>query len=100
VAGSDCLIVRYFEDQGEDRLLIVNFRLDLNLTPAPEPLLALPPGRTWEFSWSSNRLEYGGLGGVSPLTDNGWLIPGESASVLIASHTEMNVGEEHNSEPI
>ena len=90
--SADSLIVRYFEEQGCDRLLVVNFGLDLKLTPSPEPLLALPPGRTWEMQWSSNRLEYGGFGPVSPLTEHGWLIPGESAVVLIATPCETSSG--------
>lgn len=88
--SADTLIVRYFEEQGCDRLLVVNFGLDLKLTPSPEPLLGLPPERTWQMLWSSNRVEYGGCGAVSPLTDQGWLIPGESAAVLIARPCESS----------
>lgn len=78
----DCLLIRYFGDDGDDRLLIVNFGCDLLATPAPQPLLAPPAGGVWEALWSSNRIEYGG-GGTPPLQmETGWRIPGECAILL------------------
>jgi maltooligosyltrehalose trehalohydrolase len=91
--GPDALVVRYFEEEAGDRLLIVNFGIDLNLIPAAEPLLALPRDREWQLSWNSNRPEYGGPGPVSPITDGGWMIPGESASVLTSVPRAISVGE-------
>lgn len=84
----DCLLIRYFGDGGDDRLLIVNFGRDLEASPAPQPLLAPPEGRAWETIWSSNRIEYGG-GGTPPLeTEAGWRIPGECAVMLQAAKKE------------
>jgi maltooligosyltrehalose trehalohydrolase len=78
----DCLLLRYFGDDGDDRLVFVNFGNDLTLSPAPQPLLAPPAHLGWELLWSSSRIEYGG-GGTPPLeTEAGWFIPGECAVVL------------------
>ncbi len=96
--GPDGLVIRFFEDQGCDRLLVVNFGLDLHQTPCPEPLLALPRERNWQLLWSSNRFEYGGFGPLSPVTEEGWLIPGESASVLIAAPRDKSGGAAQISE--
>jgi maltooligosyltrehalose trehalohydrolase len=96
--GPDGLVVRYFEDQGCDRLLVVNFGIDLHQTPCPEPLLALPRERSWQLLWSSNRFEYGGFGPLNPVTDEGWLVPGESAAVLIAAPREKSAEAPQTSE--
>lgn len=81
--GSDCLIVRYFGDtENDDRLLVVNLGNDLRCSPAPQALLAPPAERMWEILWSTNRVEYGGVGTPPIETENGWQIAGESAVVL------------------
>jgi maltooligosyltrehalose trehalohydrolase len=81
--GPDCLIVRYFGDiSDDDRLLIVNLGNDLRYSPAPQPLLAPPADRVWEILWSTNRVEYGGVGTPPLETDIGWQIAGEAAVVL------------------
>jgi maltooligosyltrehalose trehalohydrolase len=41
VLGPEAFVLRFFGDNGHDRLLLVNLGLDLHLNPAPEPLLAL-----------------------------------------------------------
>ena len=83
--GNDCLIVRYFgETEDHDRLLIVNLGNDLRCSPAPQALLAPPTERMWETLWSSNRVEYGGVGTPPIETEIGWQIAGESAVVLRA----------------
>ena len=43
---------------------------DLDRDPAPEPLLAPPPGHRWEVRWSSEDPQYGGTG-TQPLTAAG-----------------------------
>lgn len=81
--GPDCLIVRYMgEAEDDDRLLIVNLGNDLRYSPAPQALLAPPAERVWEILWSTNRVEYGGVGTPPIETETGWQIPGESAVVL------------------
>jgi maltooligosyltrehalose trehalohydrolase len=94
----DCLLVRYFGDEGDDRLLLVNFGSDLIAAPAPQPLLAPPEDCVWETMWSSNQIEYGG-GGTPPLEmETGWRIPGECAVLLRAASTDPRSLESENKE--
>jgi maltooligosyltrehalose trehalohydrolase len=44
--------------------------------------LAPPAGRAWEVLWSTDRVEYGGVGTPPLETETGWQIAGESAVVL------------------
>jgi len=43
--NEDCLVVRYFTEDGDDRLLVVNFGSDFTWAPVAQPLLA-PPAKT------------------------------------------------------
>ena len=88
VLGSDALVVRFFAEDGHDRLLVVNFGRDLHLDPAPEPLLAPPKHTRWETLWSSEDPYYGGLGTCPLEEDHSWRIPGESAVVLAPKPVE------------
>jgi maltooligosyltrehalose trehalohydrolase len=82
VLSDSALVLRFFVDGGQDRLLLLNLGRSLHLDPAPEPLLAPPEGKTWQTIWASESVEYGG-GGTPPLdTEENWRIPGESAVVL------------------
>jgi maltooligosyltrehalose trehalohydrolase len=79
------LVLRFFTDDGTDRLLLLNLGCDLTLGVAPEPLLAPPPGRPWKVQWSSESPAYGGEG-TPPVEEEGrWFIRGESAVVLRAT---------------
>jgi maltooligosyltrehalose trehalohydrolase len=81
--GNECLIVRYFgAAEADDRLLVVNLGNDLRYSPAPQAFLAPPAGHMWEILWSTNRVEYGGVGTPPLETETGWQIAGESAVVL------------------
>ena len=84
VLSNDALVLRYFGEGGEsDRLLVVNFGVDLALSPAAEPLLAPPLGRQWGVLLSTEDPRYGGDGTPrveSPET--GWKIPGQAAFAL------------------
>ena len=82
VLGPDAFVLRFFGAEGDDRLLLVNFGVDLQLDPAPEPLLAPPTGRRWRLIWSSEDPAYGGGGTPPPETDEGWTILGQTAVVL------------------
>jgi len=62
VLGPESFLIRFFGEDGDDRLLIVNLERDLELKPAPEPLLAPPEGSGWEMVWSSDDPAYGGTG--------------------------------------
>jgi maltooligosyltrehalose trehalohydrolase len=80
--GPDALIVRYFGDESGDRLLLVNFGRDLSIAPAPQPLIAAPPGQVWQLLFSSEAARYGGRGTPPLEREEGWHVPGEAAMVL------------------
>jgi len=82
VLGLHAFVIRYFEETGYDRLVVVNLGADLHFVPAPEPLLAPRQDGYWSLLWSSDHPQYGGPGIVDPLTDAGWHIPAESATVF------------------
>ena len=83
VISGEAFLLRYFGEQGDDRLLLVNLGRDLNWSPITEPLLVPPTGRQWEPLWSSEAPRYGGLG--TPLLDfERWFVVGHSALVLAA----------------
>lgn len=83
VLGAQAFCLRFFGNDGDDRLLIVNLGRDLHLNPAPEPLLAPPDAQNWSVAWSSEDLKYGGNGTPALETDDNWRIPGEAAVVLV-----------------
>jgi maltooligosyltrehalose trehalohydrolase len=84
VLGSEAFVLRFFGENADDRLLMVNLGLDLHLDPAPEPLLAPLEGRHWKIMWSSESPRYGGHG-TPPLNESGcWTLPGHCALVLEA----------------
>lgn len=82
VLSHDGFVLRFFGEEGDDRLLLVNFGVDLHLDPAPEPLLAPPESADWVRMWSSEDPKYCGYG--TPLLDTraNWRIPGHAAVVL------------------
>jgi maltooligosyltrehalose trehalohydrolase len=83
VLGPECLVLRFWGPQHDDRLLLVNLGRDLHLRPAPEPLLAPPPDRRWALLWSSESVRYGGIS--TPPVDaegDGWRIPAYAAVLL------------------
>jgi maltooligosyltrehalose trehalohydrolase len=83
VLGPEAFVLRYFGEDGDDRLLLVNFGVDLHLTVAPEPLLAPPLGMRWALQWSSEYTRYGGSGTPHPDTEReGWLVPGRCAVLM------------------
>jgi maltooligosyltrehalose trehalohydrolase len=82
VLGPEAFLLRYFGENGDDRLLVVNLGVDLHLNPAPEPLLAPPEGKRWVKVWSSEEPAYGGCGYPALETDENWTIPGHSAGLL------------------
>lgn len=83
VLSDRCFLLRYFSPEHDrDRLLLVNLGTDLQLNPAPEPLLAPPPGTEWAKLLSTDDPEFGGCGTPPLDTEQNWLIPGEAAVVL------------------
>jgi maltooligosyltrehalose trehalohydrolase len=82
VLGPQTFVLRFFSEDDNDRLLLVNLGRDLHLEPAPEPLLAPPEDRVWDVLWSSEDVRYGGCGTAPLDTDENWRIPAEAAVVL------------------
>ena len=92
VLGPEAFVLRYFGAEDDDRLLVVNFGADLNLNPAPEPLLAPPAGKVWRTLLSSDDYRYGGTGTPPLESKNNWCIPGETA-VALAPADPAEVGD-------
>ena len=86
VLGPEALVVRFFGEAGDDRLLVLNWGQDLQYSPAPEPLLAAPSGRLWRLLWSSDHPDYGGAGILNPCSGGEWHLPAGSATVFAPSH--------------
>jgi len=84
VLSSRAFVLRFFGQEGDDRLLVINLGADYEYDPAPEPLLAPPVGRYWELTWSSDAPRYGGPGIINPCGEEGWRLPGASAVFLSA----------------
>jgi maltooligosyltrehalose trehalohydrolase len=85
VLGDQMFALRFFAaEHAEDRLLLVNFGTDAELSPVPEPLLAPPPGKQWRSLWSSEDPRYEGGGALPAESADGWSIPGRAAFVFVA----------------
>ena len=84
VLGTHAFVLRYFGDHGDDRLLLVNFGVEVELTPLPEPLLAPPLGRAWKRLWSSEDIAYGGDGTHPVDAVAKWHLPAHAALVFTA----------------
>ncbi len=82
--ADDAFVLRFFGEDGNDRLLLVNLGVDCSLSPAPEPLLASPAGLTWRLLWSSEDPRYGGHGAAPTEDENRWFIPGKATFLLTA----------------
>jgi maltooligosyltrehalose trehalohydrolase len=84
VLGPGAFCLRFFGREHEnDHLVIVNFARDVQLDPAPEPLLAPPIGKRWHMIFTSEDPKYGGSGTAPVDTEQeGWFIPGRTTVVL------------------
>ena len=82
VLGPASFVLRYFADDDDDRLLVVNLGRRQFLTPAAEPLLAPPLGFEWKTLWTSESPRYGGPGAVPVVTQEQWILPAEAAVAL------------------
>jgi maltooligosyltrehalose trehalohydrolase len=83
VLAPAAFVLRFFGDDSDDRLLLVNLGRDLLLATAPEPLLAPPAeGMGWEVRWTSEDVRYGGDSAAASEGEDGWRLPGEAAVVL------------------
>src|SRR4029079_2487237 len=86
VLGPASFVLRYFSEESDDRLLLVNFGKSQVLHPASEPLLAPPSDCTWEMLWTSESLRYGGTDSVAVTTQEQWILPAESTVALRPMH--------------
>jgi maltooligosyltrehalose trehalohydrolase len=84
VVARDAFVLRFFGDDNNDRLLVVNLGQDLADISMPEPLLAPYRGTSWKLVWSSDDPRYDGPGIINPCRESGWRLPGGCA-VLLAS---------------
>ncbi|HJQ20162.1 MAG TPA: DUF3459 domain-containing protein, partial [Gemmatimonadaceae bacterium] len=84
VLSDSAFVLRFFAEDGNDRLLVVNLGADLRLDVAPEPLLAAPDKSAgWTRLWYSDDACYGGRGAAPLESEDGeWCIPAESATLL------------------
>jgi maltooligosyltrehalose trehalohydrolase len=90
--GVEALLLRFFGEEDDDRLLIVNLGIDLALPSIPDPLSAPPAGKEWRLLWSSEAPAYGGHGTPAPLSAFGWFVPGHAAIVLTPDDKEPDEG--------
>jgi maltooligosyltrehalose trehalohydrolase len=93
VLSGKAFLLRYFDPECGDRLLIFNLGADLHLDPAPEPLLAPPANQIWAVLWSSEDPKYGGTGTFPPDSEDNWRIAGYSAIVLVPESDGASAGE-------
>jgi maltooligosyltrehalose trehalohydrolase len=83
VLSTCAFVLRYFGPGGDDRLLVVNLGSDVQLDPAPEPLLAPPADSAWRLVFSTEAPEYGGSGAAAYEEDDlNWMIPGHAAALF------------------
>jgi maltooligosyltrehalose trehalohydrolase len=93
VISPETFVLRYFGEEENDRLMVVNWGSDLYLDPAPEPLLAAPEGKLWQVYWSSESPTYGGSG-IAPLeTEDNWRIQGQTTVILAPRNLDENINE-------
>jgi maltooligosyltrehalose trehalohydrolase len=81
VLAGEALLLRYFGEAGDDRLILVNLGRDLEWRPIAQPLAAPPAATQWRLLWSSEDPRYGGLG-TRALDMQNWYLPGHAAFVL------------------
>ena len=84
VLSEQAFLLRFISSAG-DRLIVVNLGSELELAPAPEPLLAPPSGASWQLVLSSEDVKYGGSGYAAPHHDGMWRLSPRAASVLAAT---------------
>jgi maltooligosyltrehalose trehalohydrolase len=82
VLGPEAFVLRFFGEDGDDRLLVVNLGGDLPLPILPEPLLAPPENARWQIAWSTEDPRYGGCGAAPFDPDGPWRLPAQAALVL------------------
>ena len=82
VLGAEAFVLRFFGEDGDDRLLVVNLGGDLPLPVMPEPLLAPPEDARWTLAWATDDPRYGGCGAAPFDPDGPWRLPAQCALVF------------------
>lgn len=88
VLTAGAFVLRFFGQDGDDRLIVVNLGPDTTLARVPEPLLAPPGNRRWHLLFSSEDPRYGGAGTPALEREGAWHLLGEAAVVLRAVPVE------------
>ncbi|MGE5499397.1 MAG: DUF3459 domain-containing protein, partial [Syntrophothermus sp.] len=83
VLSREAFVLRFFAEDGLDRLLIVNLGKDLHLDSTPEPLMAPPAGMSWKAVWASENPRYGGCGSPANNMNGKLYLQGESTVLYI-----------------
>jgi maltooligosyltrehalose trehalohydrolase len=82
-ALDDAVFVLRYTGDGE-RLIVVNLHAEAQLELMNDPLLAPPRDCGWLVAWSSDAVEYGGVGAVDFTVEAPWRIPPRSLTLLKA----------------
>jgi maltooligosyltrehalose trehalohydrolase len=80
VIGPEALLLRWIDQAGDDRLMLMNLGRDMEWQPASQPLLS-PPPKGWRILWSSEDPKYGGTG-TALLDIKRLSVPGHATVVL------------------
>ena len=83
VIGPEAFLLRWFDEQNDDRLAAFNLGRDIDFNGIAEPLIATPPERRWDVLWSSEEPDYGGTG-TPAFSDKNWHLPGHTAIIFRA----------------
>jgi maltooligosyltrehalose trehalohydrolase len=88
VLGAEAFALRFFGEDDDDRLVLVNLGTTLPLLPMPEPLLAPPMGQRWKLLWNSEDPRYHGNGMAEPDGEHSWRLPAQALAVLVPHPVE------------
>jgi maltooligosyltrehalose trehalohydrolase len=94
VLPGEGMLLRFFGGPAGDRLLLLNLGSDLDLSPAPEPLLAPPLDQHWALRWSSESMRYGGRGTPDMRPHEEWHMPGECAVLFGSEQGAIDRGDD------
>jgi maltooligosyltrehalose trehalohydrolase len=83
VIGPEAFLLRWFDEEHDDRLAAFNLGRDIDFGGIAEPLVATPPNRRWDVLWSSEEPDYGGTG-TPAFSDKNWHLPGHTAVIFRA----------------
>src|SRR6184192_3079058 len=96
VLGRLSFVLRYFSNENDDRLLLVNFGKRQIVKPASEPLFAPRLDCDWETLWTSDSPRYGGAGSFAVATQEQWILPAESTVAMqpVRNHESRQLAQQ------